>query len=144
MLFSRYKIETIWSNTVFLLISISSSSWYTVHFSVHESIYTAGIESFNSENLKNVETKEKTVLPAPEDIKTEKTIQGILQGVESFESDTLKTVKTREPASATAMIQVYLLSIVFESVRQESSVSFCTLLYCTASFGLFKGTRTHA
>ena len=29
MLFSRYKIKTIWSNTVFLLISISSSSWYT-------------------------------------------------------------------------------------------------------------------
>ena len=66
----------------------------------------AGIESFNADNLKNVETKEKTVLPAPEDIQVEKTIQGILQGVESFDSDTLKEVKTREPASPAAMIQV--------------------------------------
>lgn len=46
------------------------------------------------------------MLPAPEDIQVEKTIQGILQGVESFESEKLKTVKTREPASPTAIIQV--------------------------------------
>ena len=47
------------------------------------------------------------MLPAPEDIQTEKTIQGILHGVESFESETLKAVKTREPLSPTAMIQVW-------------------------------------
>jgi hypothetical protein len=47
------------------------------------------------------------VLPAPEDIQVEKTIQGILHGVESFESEKLKSVKTREPLSPTAMIQVY-------------------------------------
>ena len=66
-----------------------------------------GIETFNSDSLKKAETKEKSVLPAPEDIQTEKTIQGILHGVESFESETLKAVKTREPLSPTAMIQVW-------------------------------------
>lgn len=48
------------------------------------------------------------MLPGEEDIKTEKTIQGVLQGVAGFESETLKAVKTREPASPSAVMQVEL------------------------------------
>merc|ERR1712027_213265 len=54
------------------------------------------------------ETREKVVLPGKEEIKAEKTIQGVLQGVEGFAKDTLKDVKTREPASPTAILQTEL------------------------------------
>merc|ERR1712128_76152 len=57
---------------------------------------------------KRTETKEKLVLPGEEDIKTEKTIQGLIMGVEGFENDKLKTVKTREPASASAVMKIEL------------------------------------
>ena len=49
---------------------------------------------------------EKVVLPGEEEIKTEKTIQGVLDGVKGFESEKLKNVKTREPDSPLAVVQV--------------------------------------
>ena len=49
---------------------------------------------------------EKVVLPGKEEIKTEKTIKGVLDGVKGFESETLKNVKTKEPASPIAVAQV--------------------------------------
>ena len=84
-----------------------------------------GIEGFTSNSLKPTETKEKVVLPGKEEIKAEKTIQGVLQvcnmtfqprlisnpifqGVEGFAKDTLKDVRTREPASPTAILQTEL------------------------------------
>merc|ERR1712200_218459 len=48
------------------------------------------------------------VLPGKEEIKAEKTIQGVLQGVEGFAKDTLKDVRTREPASPSAILQTEL------------------------------------
>merc|ERR1712038_1351370 len=59
----------------------------------------------NSESLKPTETVEKLVLPGKDEIKTEKTIQGVLDGVKGFESEKLKTVKTREPDSPLAVVQ---------------------------------------
>merc|ERR1711874_808788 len=56
-------------------------------------------------SLKPTETKEKVVLPGKEEIKAEKTIQGMLQGVEGFAKDSLKDVRTREPASPTAILK---------------------------------------
>jgi len=50
-------------------------------------------------NLKKVEVTEKIVLPTAEDMKAEKTHQGLIEGVESFTPDKLKPAKTREPAS---------------------------------------------
>jgi len=50
-------------------------------------------------NLKKVEVTEKIVLPTAEDVKAEKTHQGLIEGVESFTPDKLKPAKTREPAS---------------------------------------------
>ena len=84
-----------------------------------------GIEGFTSNSLKPTETKEKVVLPGKEEIKAEKTIQGVLQvcnmtfqphlisnpifqGVEGFAKDTLKDVRTREPASPSAILQTEL------------------------------------
>merc|ERR1712071_449551 len=64
-----------------------------------------GIAGFKSDSLKPTSTCEKVVLPGEDDIKTEKTIQGVLQGVEGFESEKLKNVKTREPASPSSVIQ---------------------------------------
>merc|ERR1712013_810369 len=64
--------------------------------------------SFTSNSLKPTETKEKVVLPGKEEIKAEKTIQGVLQGVEGFAKDSLKDVRTREPASPTAILQTEL------------------------------------
>merc|ERR1712106_434393 len=61
-----------------------------------------------SDSLKPTETKEKVILPGEEDIKTEKTHQGLLQGVEGFENETLKNVKTRVPASPSAVMQIEL------------------------------------
>merc|ERR1712113_1173200 len=58
-----------------------------------------------SESLKPTETVEKLVLPGKDEIKTEKTIQGVLDGVKGFESEKLKTVKTREPDSPLAVVQ---------------------------------------
>ena len=46
------------------------------------------------------------MLPGENEIKTEKTIQGVLDGVKGFENEKLKTVKTREPASPLAVVQV--------------------------------------
>ena len=89
----------------------------------HQGILT-GIEGFTSNSLKPTETKEKVVLPGKEEIKAEKTIQGMLQvcknnfylvhdnpflqGVEGFAKDSLKDVRTREPASPTAILQTEL------------------------------------
>ena len=89
----------------------------------HQGILT-GIEGFTSDSLKPTETKEKVVLPGKEEIKAEKTIQGMLQvckntvyfifniflfqGVEGFAKDSLKDVRTREPASPTAILQTEL------------------------------------
>ena len=50
-------------------------------------------------NLKHVETAEKVVLPTADDVKQEKTHQGLIQGVEGFTPEKLKKVNTREPAS---------------------------------------------
>ena len=50
-------------------------------------------------NLKHVETTEKVVLPTADDVKQEKTHQGLIQGVEGFTPEKLKKVNTREPAS---------------------------------------------
>ena len=76
-------------------------------------LFFPGIEGFASKDLKPTETKEKVILPAPEDIQAEKTHQGLIQGVESFASDKLNPVKTREPQSPTATLQVnsYVLII---------------------------------
>ena len=45
------------------------------------------------------QTTEKQVLPSADDVKAEKTHQGLLQGVEGFTPDKLKPTKTREPES---------------------------------------------
>ena len=46
------------------------------------------------------------IITREEEIKTEKTIKGVLDGVKGFESETLKNVKTKEPASPIAVAQV--------------------------------------
>merc|ERR1711860_56255 len=38
-------------------------------------------------------------------IKTERTIQGVLNGVKGFDGESLKSVKTREPASPMEVVQ---------------------------------------
>ena len=68
----------------------------------------SGIAGFNSESLKPTETVEKVVLPGSEEIKTERTIQGVLNGVKGFDGESLKSVKTREPASPMEVVQVSL------------------------------------
>jgi len=65
----------------------------------------SAVSDFDRANLKPTETKEKVILPGEEDIKTEKTHQGILLGVEAFENEKLKTVKTRQPVSPSAVMQ---------------------------------------
>ena len=55
---------------------------------------------------------EKIVLPTAEDMKAEKTHQGLIQGVESFTPDKLKPAKTREPASGSDGI--HCVSKVFD------------------------------
>ena len=67
---------------------------------------SSGITGFKSDSLKPTETVEKVVLPGKEEIKTEKTIKGVLDGVKGFESESLKNVKTKEPASPIAVAQV--------------------------------------
>ena len=52
------------------------------------------------------------MLPGSEEIKTERTIQGVLNGVKGFDGESLKTVKTREPASPMEVVQVLLSSDV--------------------------------
>ena len=47
------------------------------------------------------QVEEKNVLPTAEDVKTEKTHQGIFKGVEGFEKTELKHQQTREPLSGT-------------------------------------------
>jgi len=49
--------------------------------------------------LKKTEVTEKIALPTAEDLKQEKTHEGVLKGVEGFSSDMLTPVKTREPLS---------------------------------------------
>jgi len=56
-------------------------------------------------NLKKVEVTEKIVLPTAEDMKAEKTHQGMIEGVESFTPDKLKPAKTREPASGVEVMK---------------------------------------
>ena len=73
----------------------------------------SGIAGFNSESLKPTETVEKVVLPGSDEIKTERTIQGVLNGVKGFDGESLKTVKTREPASPMEVVQVGFLEILF-------------------------------
>ena len=68
-------------------------------------LHCSGITGFNSDSLKPTETVEKVVLPGKEEIKTEKTIKGVLDGVKGFESESLKNVKTKEPASPIAVAQ---------------------------------------
>ena len=46
-----------------------------------------------------MQVTEKVVLPTAEDVKAEKTHQGLIQGVENFSTDQLKAAKTREPAT---------------------------------------------
>ena len=48
------------------------------------------------------------MLPGKEEIKTEKTIKGVLEGVKGFESEKLKNVKTKEPASPIVVAQVFI------------------------------------
>jgi len=50
-------------------------------------------------DLKKIEVSEKVVLPSAEDLKQEKTVEGVLKGVEGFSSDKLTPVKTKEPMS---------------------------------------------
>ena len=49
------------------------------------------------------------MLPGKEEIKTEKTIKGVLEGVKGFESEKLKNVKTKEPASPIVVAQVFIM-----------------------------------
>ena len=104
-------------------------------------ILFSGIAGFKSDSLKPTETKEKVVLPGEDDIKTEKTIQGVLQvrigtvnegwgikksccmlqGVAGFENEKLKNVKTREPASPSAVMQVcFIADLKVENIRTFS------------------------
>jgi len=55
--------------------------------------------------LKKTSVTEKQVLPSADDIKAEKTHQGIMQGVETFSADNLKETKTREPASGVDLMK---------------------------------------
>ena len=85
------------------------------HNLVHQIIHSwniSGIAGFNSESLKPTETVEKVVLPGSDEIKTERTIQGVLNGVKGFDGESLKNVKTREPASPMEVVQVYLKEVV--------------------------------
>ena len=97
-----------------------------------------GIAGFKSDNLKPTETVEKNVLPDKEEIKTEKTIQGVLEGVKGFESEKLKNVKTREPSSPLAVVQVLyqistsdsisIMTFHFRLRRQENQVSLLSMI----------------
>merc|ERR1711997_642187 len=55
--------------------------------------------------LKKTSTTEKQVLPSADDVKAEKTHQGLLQGVEGFTPDKLKPTKTREPESGADLMK---------------------------------------
>ena len=83
---------------------------------------TPGITGFKSESLKPTETVEKVVLPGKEEIKTEKTIKGVLEGVKGFESEKLKNVKTKEPASPIAVAQV-----LYRDLEMRNSMYFLRL-----------------
>ena len=48
-------------------------------------------------NLKHVETAEKVVLPTADDVKQEKTHQGLIQGVEGFTPEKLKKLTHENP-----------------------------------------------
>merc|ERR1711874_3411 len=76
------------------------------HQEADERNVLTGITGFDQSKLKDVETKEKVVLPDSEQIQTEKTHQGLLLGVE--EGVQLKHVKTREPSTPTSTMQVEL------------------------------------
>ena len=55
--------------------------------------------NFPKTNYFFLQVTEKVVLPTAEDVKAEKTHQGLIQGVENFSTDQLKAAKTREPAT---------------------------------------------
>jgi len=55
--------------------------------------------------LKKTSVTEKQVLPSADDIKAEKTHQGIMQGVETFSPNNLKETKTREPQSGADLMK---------------------------------------
>lgn len=59
------------------------------------------------------------MLPGKEEIKTEKTIKGVLEGVKGFESEKLKNVKTKEPASPIAVAQV-----LYRDLEMRNSIQF--------------------
>ena len=107
----------------------------------------AGITGFKSENLKPTETVEKVVLPGKEEIKTEKTIKGVLEGVKGFESEKLKNVKTKEPASPIAVAQVIKLQCeltyinIFFSNRRRKLASPVWLLWVILTEPLWKKQR---
>merc|ERR1712141_120552 len=69
--------------------------------------------------LKHAEMTEKIVLPTAEDVKAEKTHQGLIQGVESFTPDKLKPAKTREPASGSDVMKTEMAhNASLEGVKQ--------------------------
>ena len=51
------------------------------------------------------QVNEKQVLPSAEDVKAEKTHQGLIQGVESFTPEKLNKTKTREPATGADLLK---------------------------------------
>merc|ERR1712223_108721 len=62
-------------------------------------------ELVKDHQLKKTSVTEKQVLPSADDIKAEKTHQGIMQGVETFSPNNLKETKTREPQSGADLMK---------------------------------------
>jgi len=62
-------------------------------------------EIVKDHQLKRTSTIEKQVLPSADDVKAEKTHQGIMQGIESASIDKLKETKTREPESGADLMK---------------------------------------
>lgn len=56
-------------------------------------------ELLSPHQLKETKVSEKNVLPTADDVKAEKTHQGLINGVEKFSPEQLHHVKTREPAT---------------------------------------------
>lgn len=56
--------------------------------------FKSELENFNHETMNKIETVEKFILPAPEDIASEKNQQAILKGVEGFDATKLKHAET--------------------------------------------------
>ena len=84
-----------------------NNSWKEV---LNTNLPISGFQYFlQYENFKSIifQMTEKIVLPTAEDVKAEKTHQGLIQGVESFTPDKLKPAKTREPASGSDGIIFY-------------------------------------